>query len=332
MTQIVFPGTALGKLYVQKGEGDQAAWEELGAAQGGIEAPAAARLRLDLTEASPESLQALADMENIGQIKMLKMDNIELSDAVLAQLTRLQSVNELQVETLMTMSEKELLEEAMPLAFVRVPTPQAATAEQVFAPPMARTLEFPSNRSLGRLFKRPWNIEADESGWVEMGQAQGSISVPENTEVKLEMDYNAVDALATLAKLPENGIQTLGLVGDLVTDATLDNILGLKGLHGLHISHAPVTDEGIMKLKVLNQLQSLKLLDVPVTDKGMKVLAYFTYLKHLNIYGANLTNGTLDIVRNMKNLKSLHVEESGIAPEALIILRIDLKGCKITPG
>jgi hypothetical protein len=52
----------------------------------------------------------------------------------------------------------------------------------------------------------------------------------------------------------------------------------------------------------------------------------------LDVYGANLTNGTIEILRRLKSLKSLNIEESGIAPEALILLRVDLKGCKITPS
>ena len=96
-----------------------------------------------------------------------------------------------------------------------------------------RTLNFPTNRSLGKLYILEENLHfLSGSGEEEKGEAQGSVRivVPEGWLLELRISPEASTDLSTLSTLNPNDLQAISLYNTQVTDEELSHLQKLSGL------------------------------------------------------------------------------------------------------
>ncbi|MFM5961452.1 MAG: hypothetical protein ACKOQ2_30595, partial [Dolichospermum sp.] len=95
-----------------------------------------------------------------------------------------------------------------------------------------RTLNFPTNRSLGKLYILEENLHfLSGSGEEEKGDAQGSVRVlvPEGWLLELRVSPEASSDLSTLSSLKPNDLQAISLYNTQVTDEGLSYLQQLSG-------------------------------------------------------------------------------------------------------
>jgi tRNA A-37 threonylcarbamoyl transferase component Bud32/Leucine-rich repeat (LRR) protein len=88
---------------------------------------------------------------------------------------------------------------------------------------------------------------------------------------------------------PLDGLHVLVLGGTQVTDAGLEKLKGFPSLTRLDLGRLPLTDDGMKHLKDLKALRVLGLYAVPVTDAGLEHLKELKYLRTLNVGGTKVT-------------------------------------------
>jgi hypothetical protein len=98
-------------------------------------------------------------------------------------------------------------------------------------------------------------------------------------ELTVEQEQQVVDEIRQSGRVPQvaRDIQTqrtiqLVLMGNGITDGTMENVRKLRYLRTLALFATNVTDAGLEQLKALNHLEELQLADTKVTDQGVKKL------------------------------------------------------------
>ncbi|HOV33982.1 MAG TPA: hypothetical protein PLX23_11550, partial [Candidatus Hydrogenedens sp.] len=193
-----------------------------------------------------------------------------------------------------------------------------------------RTIKFPGDKSLGKILTHTWG-EPIQADWKPFSEAKGTVTIPKNTEIKLQMDIESAKEMQWLLNLNPNDIQALGLVGYKVDDEMIGYISHLTGLKSLQLVQTRVSDVGFLKLKNLRNLREIKLYSVNITDRGFEVFDSFPQLEELWIQQAKITNASIGRLKNMKNLKRLNLTNTGISPEGLLQLQSILPNCEIIP-
>lgn len=222
-----------------------------------------------------------------------------------------------------------------------------------------RTLEFPAGRSMGLLYVGPEKSTSMRDVGVfrdfqEAGQAQGTVEVPADSLIRLDVGIDACKDLSRLAQLPPDAIDFLYFNIEAPVHGQIQHLSGLTGLRWLFFRSCPLKDSDIQHLASLTNLEwiqcstyghtdagfgitdaampvfsnmkELKRLDLranPVTDAGLVSLALCDSLESLSLAGAEVTGTGLDALLMLPNLKTLSfgVYNSG-AP-------IDDKGMKV---
>jgi hypothetical protein len=139
-------------------------------------------------------------------------------------------------------------------------------------------------------------------------------------------------ALARIAELYGNRIDSLDLWGTGVTDAGLKHLKRMTRLRHLHISDArrpvrrgvpapapppPVTDAGLTHLAELTQLETLSLVGLPVTDAGLDALKDLPALTSLSLLRTRIQGTSLARLKSLPQLSSLFLGNSPITEDGL---------------
>ncbi len=207
----------------------------------------------------------------------------------------------------------------------------------------ARTLHFPADQTVGTISGRAANdkplvhaMYGDE--WKPLGNARGDVSIPANTDVRLDVGQAASADLASLDALAPNDLQAINLRDTDVKDDGLAHVGRLTGLRAIDLQSTHVTDEGIKHLarlakleqidldafrvdregfgvgddamKVLGQLPSLRSVGLrltKVTDAGLAELAKCPTLTYLGLAGTRVTDAGLASLEQLSNLDSLQL-------------------------
>ncbi len=204
------------------------------------------------------------------------------------------------------------------------------------------TLEFPDDRSMGLLYARPTADSAAEdfhwlsSDWRKLGFAQGSVEIPAESFVRLDVAAGACDDLSPLSKLPVDAIHMLYFniesdvrgqfkhIGRLtglrclrfrscpLDDAGIKELAGLTNLelltcsvYGYHDEGFGITDDSLEVIGTFHRLRSLNLRSNPITDEGLPALAACNSLETLSLDGTQVTGTGLDSLMMLPNLKRL---------------------------
>ncbi|MCE9608362.1 MAG: SUMF1/EgtB/PvdO family nonheme iron enzyme [Planctomycetia bacterium] len=80
----------------------------------------------------------------------------------------------------------------------------------------------------------------------------------------------------------------------MITDADLENLVGLREINGLRLPYSQVTDAGLAHLSGLTTLTGLDLRGTKITDRGIARLAGLKDIKSLWLSGTEITDGGLE--------------------------------------
>jgi hypothetical protein len=119
-------------------------------------------------------------------------------------------------------------------------------------------------------------------------------------------------ALAGMTKL-----QVLVLDKNLVDDAALEHLKNLKALRELYLEQTRVVGPGLKHLQGLGSLTFLSLNETKVTDAGMEALQGISSLEVLNLHGAFINGEGIKHLRGLKKLATLNLGDTAVSDAAL---------------
>jgi len=132
-------------------------------------------------------------------------------------------------------------------------------------------------------------------------------------------------------------LRRLDLNGAAVTDAGLEQLMGLTSLEHLYLSGTQVTDAGLSHLKGLTTLELLDLSNTQTTDVGMECLKGLDDLESLNLSGTQVTDATMEYLEGLTGLEVVDLSDVQITDAGLEHLRglddmewVDLRGTRVT--
>jgi internalin A len=103
-----------------------------------------------------------------------------------------------------------------------------------------------------------------------------------------------------------------------VNDTEMLDLVSLKRLERLDLSHTRISDEGLLRLRPASQIQDLNLLYAEqITDLGMNAIKEWRSLKRLNVRGTRVADDTLGIVSKLAQLEALDVANTSITDNGL---------------
>jgi hypothetical protein len=111
--------------------------------------------------------------------------------------------------------------------------------------------------------------------------------------------------------------ELVGLSGLKITDADLEQLVGLPQLSIVGLNGTPITDEGLKHLARVSNLKVLTLRDTRVTDAGLKHLAGLPKLEHLTLDETAVTDeGAKQLAKfgslSALSLNSTQVTDAGV--------------------
>jgi len=104
------------------------------------------------------------------------------------------------------------------------------------------------------------------------------------------------------------------------TDEDLAIVARERSLRVLFLIGSPVTDAGLMHIKVLPNVWQVFLRDVQITDAGVQHLGQMPKLRALWLRGTDVTDTGLVHLKDLRNLSNLGLADTGITDDGLAIL------------
>ena len=209
------------------------------------------------------------------------------------------------------------------------PAPELPTDAPPEDPPVLsrwREIAFPDVVTVGTVFVRGAGESAD---WAPVGDARGTVQVPVDADVRVQVDAAAASDLDWLATLRSAGITSLAfdnamiehdqaqrlaeltglrelvLASTPMADWVVRAALALPALRALHLPGSGIGDRGILDLKRLVDLRVLDLSGTPVNDLGILHLSELTALEGLSLAYTRVGNGGLIHVARLVGLRQL---------------------------
>lgn len=177
--------------------------------------------------------------------------------------------------------------------------------------PTPRVLEFPEDRSLGRL--RTYDREKSE--WVELGEARGKVSVPGGASITLSVSQEGANDLSPIAKLPEDALRSVQMTSLDVTPGQLAHLKSQKKLQKLGLRESRVDDEAMKAVAALESLVEVDVGFTKVGDAGVAHLAALPYLATLDVSYTEVGDGSVDALIAFPSLSYLDPQRSRMTPE-----------------
>ncbi len=124
------------------------------------------------------------------------------------------------------------------------------------------------------------------------------------------------EGLAHLSKL--NKLKQLDLRGTVVYGGGFEHLTGAKDLWKVDVSEAEVDDEGLGYIAAMPNLQDLNLwYSAYLTDAGLEHLKSLTKLRRLNLEQTPIGDAGLEHLAGITSLESLNLSETKITDEGL---------------
>jgi hypothetical protein len=130
--------------------------------------------------------------------------------------------------------------------------------------------------------------EDDQEYWEFFAHAAGSVSVPFDRRVQLELGRDAVVNISHLSALPSDAFYSLDFSGSSLSDEDLNHVRHFTELRELDLCDTSVTDLGIKSLAGLSKLKKVWLDNTRVTDKGLEELANHREMEKVSIIGTQI--------------------------------------------
>jgi len=187
----------------------------------------------------------------------------------------------------------------------------------------------PTGSSIGWL-TRQVPLEEDDQGWVYVSPAHGTIVVPAEERLELEVDWaNSVD-LSALTTLGSDDLESIQFRDIRLPVEQLVYLQTLTGLQRLFFSKTAVTDAGLAYLQKLIDLRSLWLHDTQITNEGVIYLRGLIHLRELAFLdNPNINDRGLSYLYALGDLQTLLVSGTGVSKGGISTLRRMLPNCTV---
>lgn len=181
-------------------------------------------------------------------------------------------------------------------------------------------LSFPESNSIGQLWTRPFDGPG-KVPWKKIGEARGSVSVPVNSQLRLDVTADALATTDGFSDIPTDAFHTLHLVSQNVTDVTLARIAQFDSLEVLDLFGSSVSDSGLAILlggdsaesvNPLPNLHTLILASTSITDVSAAALAKMGSLRRVDLARTALTDASVVSLLDLSSLEYLFVEGTKI--------------------
>jgi hypothetical protein len=134
-----------------------------------------------------------------------------------------------------------------------------------------------------------------------------------------DADMKNLKAFPRLQKLEFVGALSIGAIN--VTDAGLENLIGLTQLQSLDLGGTKITDAGLIYLTVLTQLKELSLGNTEITGAGLAKLKGLSKLQKLQLPRSKFTDAGVANLKWMTNLQYLNISGTQITDAALASIK-----------
>lgn len=193
-------------------------------------------------------------------------------------------------------------------------------------PPPRRTIHFPRDRSMGKVYICPWDTLKKEfsleSSWTEWAEAKGDVEIPKGHGAALmclpdleEEGDNSLD-LSPLDGLDPLDLQGFFTVFTRIEAKELERLTRFTKLVFFQVGFTEL-EEGC--LPVLGRLKHLTMLSLPelddLDDDGLRHIGKLKYLEVLNLYGTGVTDAGLKHLWELNRLQWLDLRRTRVTGE-----------------
>lgn len=200
--------------------------------------------------------------------------------------------------------------------------PAADQKTNTSKPPRKRVVQFPKDRTLGKLSLVDGPIKSSSKA-KELGPATGNVTVPAGNRLMLlysdsrQRDNTPVD-LSPLDNLGPNDLQGLAIPFTKITGREVRRLTRHKSLSFLSLGPlSTVNDDALAPLAKMPWLQALSVPETKVTDKGIRYLQKLTKMRNLTLYATGITDRGMKHLAGMKQLRVLQLGKTGITDAGL---------------
>lgn len=174
-----------------------------------------------------------------------------------------------------------------------------------------RSLQFPSDRSLGNLSVAPWSTGV----WRTYGDAQGVVEIEPETMVFLSADREfTTDDMAILAGFGPGAIQYLSVGDTGDARSMLEAVPKLIGLRDISIAGATAaTDDDLATLATCYGLRHINLMTNGITDAGIERLSQLPALEEIAVQGEGITDRAAFLASRMPSLHSFMTRQTKVS-------------------
>jgi hypothetical protein len=189
----------------------------------------------------------------------------------------------------------------------------------------AREIHFPDSISLGKLYLLPaglpiWNNEylvLKNAPFRAAGKAQGSIRIPGNMSLFLDVGYAAVQDPSLLTAYGQDFFAGLKFERLEINDKPMAIVGTLTGLRALDVRDSNVSDAGLKSLSNLKNLEYLNLSRTAITGHGLPSLAGLRSLRTVLLDGNTVTDNGLKFIRQCDHVHLLALNHCQITDQGL---------------
>ncbi|HET6421092.1 MAG TPA: hypothetical protein VFG19_13080 [Geobacteraceae bacterium] len=157
-----------------------------------------------------------------------------------------------------------------------------------------RSICFPSNRSVGTLFVRKIRSESFLD-WQNIADARGEVFIPAGKCLRLDVKTRLEDISECLNTIGPNDLDALFLHGS--DDADLKFLKRLTGLRELYFSGKGITDAGLENILGLKNLSRLYIYNTSISASGAEALRFLGGLRSITFCGTGITEIALRKMR-----------------------------------
>lgn len=172
----------------------------------------------------------------------------------------------------------------------------------------AIVLQFP-DKSIGTVSLIPQGHIADESEPPTESklEAKGMVILPPRSKILLKLNFEGLENIAALDKLPVENIFAFNLKRLLVTEKDCRHLARFKNIESLELQSSDVTSDAIKTLAPLQNLRFLGIDKTLVKADVTKYLAQFPKLKSVSMGHNELAGADYTPLAGLKMLRNLHV-------------------------
>jgi len=179
-----------------------------------------------------------------------------------------------------------------------------------------RTLSFPQNFSLGRLYARDEYVDE-----LLIGEATGDLCVDADARLTLKIRTDVKLDLSSLTSFEPDSLFALSLANTQITDEQLKYVAHLSKLKSLYLQHTNLKGWGFVHLRGLTSLRNLSLWWTKVTDEYFIYLSELVSLEALNLSSTRITDHALSHLQNLAKLENLDLWGTNTGDKCLNYLK-----------